>query len=236
MNKVYDYILKGKGIGMSILLGLSIFFSVNFNVLFNHFANMATPHLQDILYRTAPLKIENGTVVVPENTIKKVVLFDYGTKQYSLLIDTTVDFLSANDLPDGLYLTRKKLYFSYNGEIRTQNLGNDIEIENVDYTQFLQQGFKKLAMYVFFLMVFGLFATYMILNVFYALLTKIAELVNKRTLSFVSKLRLNAVLFSVVSLSFFILGNFNIILGKIAFVLIMLILQIIIVKKIPQEL
>ena len=131
MQKIIDYVIKGKGIGALWLLLFSALFAFISAYKLHRELPQAVPYIQQFADEFLPITIENGKVVTPEETVKTHT-YDFGGESFVVTIDTTKDVIEEGAKP-GIYLTKSYLYSVANDEVRRQNLA-DMKLEKKDYT------------------------------------------------------------------------------------------------------
>lgn len=139
MNRLYQYILHGEGLGIKFLLILPLVFAIFFASMAKIKGVDLIPYAQDIADQMLPIKVENGEVVEPRNTIKTAKLhFNEHTESINLpiVIDTRIDTLDVSHLKGGIYLTQKNLYTvnAQKREIKILPLENSFELPKADYS------------------------------------------------------------------------------------------------------
>ncbi len=229
MNKILNYVQKGKGIGALWLFVFALLFSfwTAYNV--GKILPQVTPYIQKIADDILPIKIENGVVVEPENTVK-AFSYDIAGEPFSVVIDTTTNMLEEGERPTGFYLTKSYFYTVSDKQIRRQNLTNSIELPKQDYMPLMQKGINWTVGVLAVLGPVLMFIYFLIGVLFYAFCTGLACVLNKKDLTFKSKMRLNTVLFIGVYFIFMLFGFFGLNLSTLAFFCVMLVLQIVSVK------
>lgn len=226
MNKIFDYVKNNRGIGALILLTLALVYSIYYTIVTSNLIDYSIPYVQNGINEIAPLKIENGKVVVPADTYKKVKLVKEAPNSPYVVIDTTTDVMDVRGKPVGIYLTRSNLYTITPSQTRVRELVGSFELEQKDYTEVMEASVKWIALGILVGFTISLFVMYMLLMLFYSLVIKIAEAVTGKKLSFDESMRLNTVLFTGVSLVCFILGLIGINIGNLVFFVAMIVLQI----------
>lgn len=238
MNKVLNYIYKGKGVGAIILLFVSVIFAGFIGIMSRRVADMSVPYIQMVADDVLPLMVDNGTVINPVG-VKKVfpIFVDDKEMQYSFIFDTTTDTLDEANSESGVYLTRTHLYAvnKQKGEIKSQKLQGSFMLEKKDYTQLLKSKIKWIVITIFAISTVCLFAMYFILNIFYAYCTSIATKITNKQLNFDTKMRLSAICFSVVLLVSFALNFVGVYINVFLFFALVIALQVFLLKKTPQQ-
>lgn len=237
MNKIKAYILNGKGIGALLLFALafvaSVYLSLNMRSTLIDFIPLAQGIADDVL----PIEVKNGVVVTPEDTVKVIDLneddADQSAKIPLLVVDTTQDTLDTSTLPQGLYLSRTTLYVVKSDEVRVIKLQDNanIMIPKQDYRDAFRTIISWSALTVAACGTVIAFLVFLLLNLFYAYLAGVAAWINKTTLAFDVKMRLNAILFTAVYIFARIMELVGFSLGLLLFVLLMFALQIAIIRR-----
>ncbi|MBP5615540.1 MAG: DUF1189 family protein [Alphaproteobacteria bacterium] len=231
MQKIAWYIKNGRGSGALVVLIFSAFvaFYSAFNV--KTILPKAVPYVQQAVDEFCPIRVQNGKVVVPEETIKTHA-YQLGDEKIWLILDTTKDFLEQEDVRNGITITRSYIYTINKDDIRRQSLKGNFVLEKQDYTPVLNKLIDWLALSVAIIGPFLNFAIFILLVLFYAFCTGFACTLNKTELLFKTKMRLNTVLFISVYLLSSVLSFAGVKISMLAFFLLMIALQIICVKKI----
>lgn len=235
MNKLARYITNGKGIGALFLLLSSLIFSSFLSIYVYDALLPSIPHIQEIADEVLPIRVENGQVTVPQNTLKELNVFGQKSPAvFPFVIDTTVDSINTSQLSKGIYLSRSYIYAVNDREIRSYKLSGSFDLPKQDYTDILKSGAKWVAFGLFIFYGIGFFIFMLLLTLFFAFVTRLAGYINKREFSFDAKMRLNTLLLiglSVVAVLFSRLGYH---MSGLTFFAVMVALQIIIVRKLPQ--
>jgi hypothetical protein len=94
-----------------------------------------------------PITIENGKIVYPEN---KVMSRCYMNDEYCVVLDTTTDEIKAEDLKQGVYISRKNIYMvtPQKTEIKPLTLENTV-IDNEVWQSMLETLVAKLPIITF---------------------------------------------------------------------------------------
>jgi len=230
MNKIVNYVLRGRGIGALWLFVFALLFSFLAAYRLNGVLPQTVPYIQAFADDVLPVKIENGQVVEPQNTLKSLK-YTVSGEPFVVEIDTTKDVLSEDAHEAGFYLTKSYFYTVSNQEIRRRALSEDLDLPKQDYTPLLYKAVDWTVASVAVLGPIVMFFYFLIGVVFYAFCCSLACTLNKTELPFKAKMRLNTVLFIGLYLVLMFAAGFGLNLSTLAFFCIMLILQIIFVKK-----
>lgn len=231
MQKIFNYIRNAKGVGALWIFLLATVVAFSSAYWAKKFLPIAIPHVQEFTDTFFPIKVENGKVLVPYDTIISKT-YHVGNFPLIMTLDTTKDFLPADEKRIGLYLTRSYLYSIDGDTIQRHTLNADFELKRQDYIPFLTNLTKNIVRCIFIIGPFFNFICFMIAIVFYAFLTGFACALNKMGLTFKEKMRLNTVLFITIYILSTLCGFVGFYLSPLSFFLLMLALQIIIVKTV----
>ncbi len=230
MQKITDYIIKGKGIGALwlLLLGTLLAFLSAYDI--HHTLPSAVPHIQQFADEFFPIEVENGKVVSPQDAVITHT-YDFHGIPFTITLDTTKEVLEEGAKP-GLYLTKSYLYSVSEGEVRRQNLA-DIKLEKKDYTPLLYRLIRIVVWTTILVAPFLNFLCFLIAVAFYALISGLSCSLCRKEMTFKSKMRFNTLLFIGVYVLTYLLYFVGIHISTIAFFLIMIALQLIFIKKLP---
>ena len=199
MKSIINYIKFGRGIGARWLFLYAVVVSIVLGVSIKIAGYYATPTLQSIADQLLPIKIENGVIVEPENTVKAVKLDAEELSQYPIILDTTLEVIDTAGLRDGIYISKKAVYFVNDNQIRVHNFSGTMDLPKGDYTDM----FKKIAVYVAWFMgllaLIVLFIVYLALTAFYAIFATTLSKVCKVNLDYPAGMRLSALAYIFTS-------------------------------------
>ncbi|MBQ7660304.1 MAG: DUF1189 family protein [Alphaproteobacteria bacterium] len=230
MNKIANYVLRGRGIGALWLFVFALLFSFLAAYRLNGVLPQTVPYIQRFADDVLPVKIENGQVVEPQNTLKSLK-YTVSGEPFVVEIDTTKEVLGEEAHEAGFYLTKSYFYTVSNQEIRRRALSEDLDLPKQDYTPLLYKAVDWTVASIAVLGPIVMFFYFLIGVVFYAFFCSLACALNKTELPFKAKMRLNTVLFIGLYLVLMFAAGFGLNLSMFAFFCMMLILQIIFVKK-----
>ena len=231
MQKITDYIIKGKGIGSLwlLLLGTLLAFLSAYDI--HKTVPSVVPHIQQFADEFLPIEIKNGQVVTPQDTIITHT-YDFNNIPLTFTLDTTKEVLEEGAKP-GVYLTKSYLYSISEDEVRRQNLA-DIKLEKKDYTPLMYRAIRIIVWTTLLCAPFFNFLCFLIAVAFYALCSALACALSKKQLPFKTKMRLNTVLFVGLYVLTYLLYFVGLSVSTLAFFLMMIALQLIVIKKLPE--
>lgn len=235
MQKIFNYIIKGQGLGIKFILLASFIISLVFSLFIRINGADLVPYANDIINQMLPLKIENGVVVEPQNTIR-VAHLNSGEVSIPLpiVMDTTVDTINTQQVEKGFYLTRRNFYVINDNESRIYPLEEDVELLPDDYTDDIKSALTWTAVSLFFLGIIFIFIAYFIATIFYALCAQLIGLIFKKKYKFDARMRLSVLCFLAVYILYYILGLCGIENNRLIFFVTVLILQSAIIFKLPE--
>lgn len=233
MQKILNYVRNAKGIGALWIFLLAILVAFSSAQRAKLFLPRAVPHIQAFADTFFPIKIQNGKMVIPENTIISKT-YHVGDDPLIITLDTTKDILTDNNPKTGLYFTRSYLYSVTEDKIQRQAYNADINLAKRDYVPLLNNLIKIIVRIILFVGPFFNFLCFLLAVVFYAFLTGFSCALNKVRMAFKQKMRLNTVLFIgvyILSTLFYCVGIY---VSPLSFFLMVLALQLISVKTVGE--
>lgn len=199
MKSIINYIKFGHGIGARWLFLYAIIISIVLGVSVKMVGYYATPTLQSVADQLLPIKIENGIIVEPENTVKAVKLDAEELSQYPIILDTTLDVIDTAGLRDGIYISKKAVYFVNDDQTRVQNFRGTMYLAQGDYTDM----FKKISVYagwiIGFFALLTMFVVYLVLTAFYAIFAVALSKICKVAIDYPAGMRLSALAYITTS-------------------------------------
>lgn len=134
MQKILNYILNGNGLGFKFLGIFSLIVAVLLAVFLRISGSSLIPYAQSAADQLLPIKIVNGIITEPENTVRTVRL-QIGHENLSLpvVLDTTADSLDTENLKPGVYITRTQIYTINQNQVKITKLSNSFDIPKGDY-------------------------------------------------------------------------------------------------------
>lgn len=228
MKKLINYVLNGEGLGAKYLLVLALVVSIIVSIMLRIGGSEAIPYAQSIADQMLPVKVQNGRVVTPADTLKIASLQIDGASDpiaLPVVIDTRTDTLDTSQLKDGIYLTRTTLYTVNRNQVKLVRLEGSFELPRADY----RETFKSLLNW--FTVIFAvaaiafLFVFYFLLTLFYALFAKFIGSLASRPLNFDQRMRLSSLALIAAYIIFYPLGWFNILNNTLIFFIVVIGLQ-----------
>ena len=231
MNKILNYIQNGRGLGLKVLLILTLIISVYVSVTVKTGGTDLIPYAQQIADQMLPVKVENGVIVNPVNTVRTATLGDSGFR-LPFILDTTTDTLDTSKLSQGVYISRTTLYTVNNNEVRIKKLQGSFDLPQQDYTDFFNSVLNWVAVISFIIvMVFG-FLSYFITCLIYSWCAVLIAKLTKNSYSFDQRMRLSVVCFVATEIIFIPL-SFLTINSKMLFFIIVIALQGFLLSNLP---
>lgn len=236
MKKIINYVINGQGVGARWLLLFTVITVLAATIYLRLAATSLIPYAQDVANQMLPIKISDGIVVEPHDTFKSA---NIQSGSYSLalplVIDTRVDTLNTANLKDGVYLTRTTLYTVNKNEVKILKLTNDLDIPQADYTDFFT---SVLNWGAFFGALFGwafMFVFYFILSLFYSWCAVAVAKVAGRQYDFDQRMRLSVLSLMAAYLLSWVLGHVGLSSGMLAFFLIVIIFEGLLISRLPAQ-
>ena len=193
MKKMMNYLKNSNATGALLLLIFAALVAFHSAYSLNKILPKGVPYVQQFADEILPIKIENGKLVEPQNTVK-VYKHEFAGQPFSIVVDTTRDMLEEQQMENGIYLTRSYLYGINGKEIRRQTLTGNVNLPKQDYTPVMKMLINWLVWGVVLIAPFFNFACFLVAVLFYVFCTGFACVLNRVTLDFKTKMRLNTVL------------------------------------------
>ncbi len=241
MEKLINYIKRGKGIGLKYLLLFALFYAIVLTVALKRSGDeVLVPAAQKIADEFLPIKIENGVIVEPENMYKTYTLQiaddESGIGEtYEIIMNTEVETINPADMKkEGAYITKNAIYFSTNNQLKVYPFEDSAYFPVGDY----RDAFTSVLNWtLFILLVFffiGLAIVYELGVVFYALLSYIISALFKKKFDFDLRMRMSTLAFIATGLVFTFLNWFGY-GNRIVFMFAVLALEAVFIKEIAAE-
>ena len=240
MERIFNYIARGKGWGIKWLLLFTLVVTVVYAAGIRSVGNRTlVPAAQEVADRFLPIRVEEGIVVEPTDTVKNYTLVlgdenDADAETIEFVMNTGVDSLNTEELDNGLYLTRKAIYTVVGGKTEIRKLESSFYLPQGDYTDVFNSILNQT---IIFFGIFGymiLFAFYLLAVMFYACCSYAVSALMKKKFEFDLRMRLSVLAFIATYAVFGLLGLFGF-SSKIIFFVAVLALQGLILKDFSEE-
>ena len=240
MERIFNYIARGKGWGIKWLLLFTLVVTVVYAAGIRSVGNRTlVPAAQEVADRFLPIRVEEGIVVEPTDTVKNYTLVlgdenDADAETIEFVMNTGVDSLNTEGLDNGLYLTRKAIYTVAGGKTEIRKLESSFYLPQGDYTDVFNSILNQT---IIFFGIFGymiLFAFYLLAVMFYACCSYAVSTLMKKKFEFDLRMRLSVLAFIATYAVFGLLGLFGF-SSKIIFFVAVLALQGLILKDFAEE-
>lgn len=235
MQKILNYITRGEGLGIKIIMLASFIVALIFSLYLRIAGADLVPLANDVINQMLPLKIENGVVVSPVNTVR-IAHIETADAAFPLplVLNTNIDALDTANAEPGIYLTRTAIYAVNDHEVRMYPYEGDFEAVPADYSDGILSALSLTAVITFFVGLLVVFVTYFIAALFYSICAQILGLILSKKNNFDSRMRLSVVCFMTVYVFYFILSFIGISSTNLAFFLTTIALQAYIIYKLPS--
>lgn len=199
MNKILNYFKSGRGIGAKWLLLYSFVVALIFAFAIRSHGTQAIPTLQHVADQLLPLRVENGIIVEPAETVKSI---DLGLKGADIpfILDTTLDTIDTTGLKDGVYISRKAVYVVNNHKTKVYNFEDSFTLERGDYTGLFRSVINYASVFIGVFTFVGLYVLVLALTCFYALFAMLFNKVFKSSMDYAACMRLSAIAYLATSL------------------------------------
>lgn len=239
MKKILNYISYGNGIGKRYMLALAVIASLCFAFYMHKETVNFIPEAQSIADQLLPIKVENGVMVEPANTVK-VAKFSIDTNMngngeplFPIVLDTRTDTLDPSTLSQGIYISRTTVYTVNKNEVRMVKLSNSFELPKADYTEFLKSSIDWMIVFFTFTSILVLFIYYLALTWFYALCSYAISALLSRKIEFKARMRVSAVAMITTYALLTLLNFANLYSNRWVFFIIVIALQAVLIKIMP---
>lgn len=239
MKRIINYIINGDGFGVKYLLIYSFLAAALFSVYYKNFADTLIPYAQETADQLLPIKIVNGQVVEPLNTIKKGIfkISSDPVIQYPIIINTTVDSLNPTALPDGTYLTRTTLYTVNGNQTKISSLQQEtIDLPKADYSDSFRKFINYSILVIALIALPSFFLIFFILSLFYSLTAWIIAELMRRKPPFDLRMRLSACgIILLYTLAYLVNFTGSQLSGTLIFVLMLVFQSLFIYRGLPKQ-
>lgn len=238
MKKILNYIAFGQGLAIRFLIIFSALVALVFALYIRFAGADLIPYAQDIADQMLPVKVVNGVVVEPADTIKVAHLNLDGNAalELPLVINTTVDNLDISQLSQGAYLTRRAFYVINQNDSRIYPLKDSFELPQGDYREDFKSGLSWAAFAFFIIGGIGLFAFYFLLSIFYATCSYVVSAIASKKFDFDLRMRMSVLCLITAYAFFTLIGWIGIESGRLVFFVIIITMQFWIISKLPANL
>lgn len=236
MKKILNYIANGQGMAMKIMLIVALASAIFLSALIKFGGNQLVPMMQEVADQALPIKIENGVVVEPINTLKVINLIPmYENISMPFVIDTREDKLDTTELKNGLYMSRTAVYSIANGQTRINQFSGNMNLPAGDYTNSFRAMLTWVAVasgvlgfVLFFVLIFGL-------SLFYAGCSYLSSAVMRKNYNFDLRVRLSvlALLTTYIFYKITLLVDFS--ANNLLFFVTVLLIQALAMREIPSQ-
>lgn len=237
MKKILNYIATGQGLGIKFLILFTAIVALIFSIYIRFAGADLIPYAQDIADQMLPIKVVNGVVVEPAETVK-IAHLNLGDglapMALPLVINTTVDNLDITALDQGAYLTRKAFYVINQNDTRIYPLQGSFELPQGDYRDDFKSGLTWAAVAFFIFGSFGIFVFYFILSIFYAACSYAVSAIASKKFDFDLRMRMSVLCLISAYIFFTLLGWMGIESGRLVFFIIVIGMQGFIISKLPS--
>ncbi len=239
MSKILNYIQNTNGIGAKYILIFSIIIAIFTTTAFRLSQNSLPERLQNTANQLLPIKIEDGTIVSPEDAIKVATLelFENAKSDEKLRIylNTTVDSLDTRKLTQGIYITRKAVYTIAPRQVRTTYLESSFDIPAADYRPFFEKTLNYTTLVVFIFTAPILFITYFLFCLFYSWCASLIAGFLKRKTDFDMRMRISVMTMLPLKLLSYLLSTIGISLSSFTMFIVTLFCISLMIMKLPEE-
>lgn len=236
MSKIFNYILNGKGLGVKFLLILSVIMAIIFTITIKIMGTQLIPYAQSVADQLLPLKIENGIVVEPVDTVRIASIKlnqSSSSDNFPIVIDTREDQLDTNNLKQGIYLSRTTIYMINPNEVRMKKLDGSFNLPQGDYTEAFKSLLNWTVIFSCVLFAVGIFVFYFLLCLFYAWCSYAVSGIASKKYNFDQRMRLSTLCFTVAYLAFIPL-DLLIRTGSLVFFIVVIFMQGFMISKMPS--
>jgi len=112
MEKIFDYVRNGKGKGFIFLLATAVLITIFWMFFIKQQYNEFRPQLLSAANNILPITVENGKIIDPINTYKKVeIKFSEDDKEaFPIVLDTRLENSEVPEAKAGLFLMTNEVY------------------------------------------------------------------------------------------------------------------------------
>ncbi len=240
MKKILDYIRYGEGLGIKFLLPFSLIVAIFLAATVKIEGNdVLVPAAQKVADEFLPIKIENGVIVEPADTVKTYsIAFDDENNDVNsninVVLDTKVDYFEPSELKQGIYISRRALYSVTKRETKMYNFEESLYIPQGDYSDLFKTILNWSVLFVGIFGFIGVAIGFFIAIIFYAVCSYAVSAFLGKSFLFDLRMRLSTLAFMTTYVVFTVLGWFGF-SSFIIFFVAVLALQGVIFKEIPAQ-
>lgn len=114
MEKIFGYVKNGKGMGLLLLMAMAVLVTLLFSLDFKDMYQKVKPEVLTVAEEFLPITVENGRIVSPADTYKKID-FDFGETQneknvFPIVLDTRSETSVVPEAKQGLFIMSDMVY------------------------------------------------------------------------------------------------------------------------------
>lgn len=114
MEKIFNYVKNGKGMGLLFLMATAVLVTLSFSLVFKDVYQKVKPEVLTVAGEFLPITVENGRIVSPADTYKKID-FDFGGTQnkkdvFPIVLDTRSETSAVPEAKQGLFIMSDMVY------------------------------------------------------------------------------------------------------------------------------
>jgi len=203
MNKIVNYIRQGKGQGLIFLLAAAVLVTIFAVTFVKYQYNDFRPQLISAMDEMLPFTVQNGQIVEPKDSYKKIDLKlsgeDTSNVSIALVLDTRDDASDITPNAYGLYFMKDKFYIVSPNKVERRSLSDGVW-DKQKAEELLDYFVGVLWLTISVVMLAVLFLLFLIKTLIVVLFGKIAFKIfqKKGPLEFSSFMRLGAIIVAVI--------------------------------------
>lgn len=213
MNKIVNYIRQGKGQGLLFLLAAAVLVTIFAVTFVKYQYNEFRPQLLSAMDELLPITVQNGKIVSPEDTYKKIDLKFNEDVASDITVSVILD--TKNSTPEispnvyGLYFMREGFYIISPNKVERRALSDGVW-DKQKGEELLDYFAGALWLTVSIVMLAVLFLVFLVKTLIVVLFGKISfKLFQKsRTFDFSSFMRLSAIVVAAIETLSLVCGMF----------------------------
>lgn len=127
MLQILNYIKKGKGLGLLIVLAAAVLSTIAFMIAGRYFYNEARPQIMLVAEDFLPITVKGGKIAEPLNTYKQIEL-NLGRPEdvFPVVLDTRAETSQIPSAKQGLFIMTDKIYAVSPTQTRIFNLTDGV--------------------------------------------------------------------------------------------------------------